>query len=103
MTIVLQRDAIKAQRLVSTSDGAKIPTDPKQESIYRLIPVEIPPVAKQKVYRSIHADQAREEYKKGIKPAASMGPAKVLVNPPKNFLKKNEKHSPLPNRMKALT
>lgn len=42
-------------------------------------------------YRSMFAETAKEEYKKGKKSAASMGPAKVPVPDPNEFLKKRER------------
>jgi hypothetical protein len=67
-----------------------VPNDPFEESVYALIPqLVIPPPQKER-YRSNFADQARQEYVKGRKNTASMGPAKVIVNHPTRFLKKGE-------------
>jgi hypothetical protein len=68
-----------------------IPSDPFEESVYGLIPQVIIPPPKAERYRSKFADQARVEYFSDRKQAASMGPAKVFVNPPQSFLKKGER------------
>jgi hypothetical protein len=68
-----------------------IPSDPFEESVYGLIPQVIIPPSKAERYRSKFANQARVEYFSDRKQAASMGPAKVFVNPPQSFLKKGEK------------
>ena len=73
---------------------ASIPDDPFEENIYNLIPMELAPTEKTLRYRSKFAGMARREYKAGIKPAASMGPAKVVVNPPSKFLKKSQLKNP---------
>jgi hypothetical protein len=74
-----------------------IPSDPFNESVYALIPEVIIPPPKEERYRSKFAstfyifpiilDQARVEYNQNRKSAASMGPAKVVVNDPSDFLK----------------
>lgn len=68
-----------------------IPANPAEENVYRLIPEEYVPPPKEKRYRSLYADQARSEYTCHRKNAASMGPAKVHVNPTSEFLKKGSK------------
>lgn len=66
----------------------EIPRDPMSENVYRLIPGEYNPPRKEKRYISQFATQTRNEYVAGVKPAASMGPAKVPLCPPKEYLKK---------------
>ena len=68
-----------------------IPSDPFEESVYGLIPQVIIPPPKAERYRSKFANQARVEYFSDRKQTASMGPAKVFVNPPQKFLKKGER------------
>ena len=68
-----------------------VPSDPFQESVYKLIPQEYVPPPKAERYKSKFAHQARIEYNSNRKTTASMGPAKVEVNHPKEFLKKGEK------------
>lgn len=68
-----------------------IPSDPFDESVYGLIPQVIIPPPKAERYRSKFANQARVEYFSERKQTASMGPAKVFVNPPQLFLKKGER------------
>ena len=68
-----------------------IPSDPFEESVYALIPQELVAPPKKERYRSKFAGQARAEYVKDRKTSASMGPAKVVVNHPKEFLKKGER------------
>jgi hypothetical protein len=80
-TVLVQYDAKHILR-------APIPADPFDENVYSLIPLELPPPEQKSRYRSKFAGMARQEYKAGVKPAASMGPAKVAVNPPAQFLKK---------------
>jgi hypothetical protein len=64
-----------------------IPSDPSLESVYSLIPNEYIPPIQEKRYQSKYAAQARMEYTDTQK-EASMGPAKVLVPPTNQFLKK---------------
>ncbi|KAI9193173.1 calmodulin-binding-domain-containing protein [Polychytrium aggregatum] len=68
-----------------------VPPDPFEESVYGLIPVEYEPPPKQDMYRSKFASQARKEYWNGLKASASMGPAKVGVNDPRDYLRKGER------------
>ncbi|KAJ3323883.1 hypothetical protein HDU76_013545 [Blyttiomyces sp. JEL0837] len=65
-----------------------VPPDPFEESVYSLIPLEYIPPAKQSMYRSKFAFQARKEYVDGRRNAASMGPAKVQLHKPGEFMKK---------------
>jgi hypothetical protein len=67
-----------------------IPADPFEESVYALIPQLVVPPTKAERYRSKFANLARVEYHSDRKSAASMGPAKVVVNHPTQFLKKKE-------------
>ena len=67
-----------------------IPSDPFEESVYALIPQLVVPPAKAERYRSKFAGLARMEYHQDRKSAASMGPAKVVVNHPTHFLKKKD-------------
>lgn len=66
----------------------QIPSDPFMESVYALIPEDYTPPAHEPRYRSKFSKQARDEYWTGIRKAASLGPAKVSLAPPKDYLKK---------------
>ncbi|KAL2920014.1 hypothetical protein HK105_200080 [Polyrhizophydium stewartii] len=68
-----------------------IPGDPHDETVYRLIPEEYVVPPKEQRYRSQFADQARGEYNSNRKSTASMGPAKVQVNHPSEFLKRGDR------------
>ncbi|TPX70868.1 hypothetical protein SpCBS45565_g01535 [Spizellomyces sp. 'palustris'] len=70
-----------------------IPSDPFSESVYKLIAVEEPVPPKAERYKSRFSGMAHEEFKKGKKSAASMGPLKVPVPDPKEFLKKGERET----------
>ncbi|KAJ3289949.1 hypothetical protein HDU79_003660 [Rhizoclosmatium sp. JEL0117] len=86
-----QSDALQTgDQPIKITKSHPTPTDPFNESVYNLIPIEIIPPAKQKQYRSKFADQARKEYYTGLKNAASMGPAKVFVNGTDGFMKKGD-------------
>jgi len=65
-----------------------LPSDPFQESVYNLIPEVVKAVPKEKRYKSNYSDQAREEFMKNARKAASMGPLKVPLPPTKAYLKK---------------
>jgi hypothetical protein len=67
--------------------SALAPQDPFQESVYRLIPEKIMPSLKQTRYKSVYAEKARVEYKNKQK-ERSMGPSKVQLSTPKQFLHK---------------
>ncbi|KAJ3122178.1 hypothetical protein HK100_012089 [Physocladia obscura] len=86
----LSADGTLTTPLLKITKTHPTPADPFHESVYSLIPLEYESPAKQKQYRSKFADQARREYRTGLKPAASMGPAKVFVNGTDGFLKKND-------------
>ncbi|TPX36578.1 hypothetical protein SmJEL517_g01310 [Synchytrium microbalum] len=73
-----------------STNASTIPTDPFDESVYRLIPATVVSPPRQPRHRSRYADQSRTEYFSGRKDTASMGPAKVDVRNPKTFLKKGE-------------
>ncbi|KAI8814112.1 calmodulin-binding-domain-containing protein [Cladochytrium replicatum] len=68
-----------------------VPPDPFEESVYKLIPEHIPPPEKQKMYRSKFAKQARDEFFSGMKTAASMGPAKVKLGGPEEFVRRGDR------------
>ncbi|KAI8915039.1 calmodulin-binding-domain-containing protein, partial [Entophlyctis helioformis] len=68
-----------------------VPSDAHEENVYRLIPEEYVAPAKEQRYRSQFAEQVRQEYKSDCKPAASMGPAKVVVNHPSEFVKRGDR------------
>ncbi|RKP19747.1 hypothetical protein ROZALSC1DRAFT_28687 [Rozella allomycis CSF55] len=93
MTIVIPRDPVKAEKYTNSSS---VLDDPFQESVYRLIPEVVPEKPHPPLYKSIFSNMAKSEYTTGTKPAASMGPVKVKVNPPKEFLKKHSKEPRLP-------
>ncbi|KAJ3092477.1 hypothetical protein HK102_006888 [Quaeritorhiza haematococci] len=67
-----------------------IPTDPFDETVYNLLPLELPPQEKPPTYKSVYAKLAKKEYKDGKKATASIGPAKVQQRSAKEFLKKDE-------------
>jgi hypothetical protein len=69
--------------------AASAPQDPFQESVYRLIPEEVIPPAKAQRYKSVYADKARVEYKNKQK-ERSMGPSKVQLASPAQFLHKGK-------------
>ncbi|KAI9356747.1 calmodulin-binding-domain-containing protein [Zopfochytrium polystomum] len=48
------------------------------------------------MYRSKFAKEARKEYVSGMKPSASMGPAKVQVNKPDEFLRRGDRERKAP-------
>ncbi|KAJ3113497.1 hypothetical protein HDU96_003320 [Phlyctochytrium bullatum] len=73
------------------------PADVFDESVYSLLPVEYTPPAKQNMYRSKFAGQARAEYVAGKKDAASMGPAKIEVNKTDGYLKKGDREKKKPH------
>ncbi|KAJ3298901.1 hypothetical protein HK104_010204 [Borealophlyctis nickersoniae] len=73
-----------------------VPPDAFDESVYRLMPEIIPIPEKEKRYRSKFAEQARKEYVSGRKSTASMGPPKVMVNPPSEFVRKRERETKAP-------
>lgn len=58
------------------------------ESIYNLIPKEEAKESKSPRYVSKYADIAKEEINQGKSPSRTMGPAKVEVNAPDQFMKK---------------
>ena len=66
-----------------------IPRDPFDENVYNILPDVIHIPDKKAMYKSIFAGDVKFQEKKGRKDAASMGPIKVHVNPPKEFLKKH--------------
>ncbi|KAJ3108586.1 hypothetical protein HDU97_000868 [Phlyctochytrium planicorne] len=78
----------KGEKIVQSNPT---PADVFEESVYSLIPVEYTPPAKQNMYRSKFASQAKAEYVAGKKEAASMGPAKVEVNRTDGYLKKGDR------------
>lgn len=63
--------------------------DPFQESVYECVPEVFTAATKATRYKSRYAPKAAAEYKAGLKAAASMGPSKVSVSPPDQFLKKH--------------
>jgi hypothetical protein len=67
-----------------------VPPSSFDESIYDLLPLEIALPEKPPRYQSKYANQARQLYKAGTKDAASMGPAKVPLAPPVEFVRKGE-------------
>lgn len=67
-----------------------IPHDTFQESVYNLLPVQVTIPPKQSMYKSIHAEQVKQEEKKGKKLAASMGRIQVSKPPPQKFLRKGQ-------------
>ncbi|CAH1237787.1 ENKUR [Branchiostoma lanceolatum] len=82
---------------------------PPEESIYNLIPREEikpskparfvegkPGIIKNAGYTSKFKGTVKTELKKDKAPAKTMGPAKVDVSPPKQFLKKHQKEPKLP-------
>ncbi|KAJ3219444.1 hypothetical protein HDU67_001275 [Dinochytrium kinnereticum] len=87
----------------AANNGGKIvhhnptPADVFEESVYSLIPVEYTPPAKQNMYRSKFASQAKAEYVTGKKEAASMGPAKVEVHRTDGYLKKGDREKLKPH------
>ncbi len=95
MVLIKQRDSIKA---ASFQKSSKTPSDPFEESVYRVIPELVLQAIKPALYRSKFSSMAKQEYVTGTKPTASMGPLKVKVNPPTEFLKKHSKEPQLPQR-----
>ncbi|KAI9104795.1 calmodulin-binding-domain-containing protein [Phlyctochytrium arcticum] len=83
-------DSIKSS---STTRPYPHPADPFAESVYKLIAEEIPPAPHNERYRSRFAQRAHEEYQSNKKAAASMGPAKVPVPDPRDFLKRRERET----------
>jgi hypothetical protein len=71
--------------------SVEIKKDPFQESVYRLLKEKEVVKEKPRTYRSIHADEARREYKSGLRDYATMGPLKVKQEPPKDYLKAKKK------------
>lgn len=69
---------------------ASIPKNPLDESIYDLLPIEIQVPERPPQYKSVHADEVRKEFKECKKIAASMGPPKVVVPPPIEYLRKGD-------------
>lgn len=67
-----------------------VPKNPLDECIYDLLPVEIKLPEKPKQYQSIHAEEVRKEAVASLKVAASMGPSKVRVPPPVEYLRKGD-------------
>ncbi|KAJ3054300.1 hypothetical protein HK097_002182, partial [Rhizophlyctis rosea] len=80
-----------------TTRAHPVPGNPFDESVYKLIPEVVPAAEREKRYRSKFAQQAREEYRSGMKPFASMGVPHVEVLGKKGgpgegeFLKKRER------------
>ncbi|KAJ1565365.1 hypothetical protein HK096_003204, partial [Nowakowskiella sp. JEL0078] len=73
-----------------------VPSDVNDESVYKLIPEHVISPQKQSMYRSKFAKQAHDEYFSGTKPAASMGPPKVVVNNPADFVKRGDRERNMP-------
>jgi hypothetical protein len=65
-----------------------IARNPFEESVYKCVPEEYMPAAKPARYQSKYAQKVDQEYWTRHKPTASMGPSKVSVAPPTEFLKK---------------
>ncbi|CBY11367.1 unnamed protein product [Oikopleura dioica] len=60
------------------------------EHVNGIIPQPIEKILKEKMHISKFRPQAASEYRSGAKPCKTMGPAKVPLNKPENFLKKHE-------------
>ncbi|KAL7752942.1 hypothetical protein RI367_001392 [Sorochytrium milnesiophthora] len=69
---------------------APIPKDPLDECVYDLMPIFVPPEEKPARHRSKFAGMARQEYRTGTKPMASMGPIKAVATGPDIYLKKGD-------------
>ncbi len=67
-----------------------VPKDPFNESIYDLLPVEIPLPEKPTQYKSKFSGMVRTEVQMAKKGNGSIGPAKVAVPPPVEFLRRGE-------------
>lgn len=67
-----------------------VPKDPFNESIYDLLPVEIHLPEKPQQYKSIFSGMVRTEVQMAKKGNGSIGPAKVAVPPPVEFLRRGE-------------
>ena len=67
-----------------------VPKDPFNESIYDLLPVEIHLPEKPPQYKSIFSGMVRTEVQMARKGNGSIGPAKVAVPPPVEFLRRGE-------------
>ncbi|XP_074049128.1 enkurin [Macrotis lagotis] len=72
------------------------------ESIYNLIPCEPKPQPKPPRYVSIFKTSVKDELQKGKSARKTMGPAKVEVPSPKDFLQKNSKPPKPPPSEKKL-
>ncbi|KAJ3276005.1 hypothetical protein HDV01_006175 [Terramyces sp. JEL0728] len=87
------KTALKAQLEKKQHDprsSIPVPADPFSESVYALIPEVYIPPPKEKRYKSQYSDQAKKEHVAVTKKAASMGPVKVPLPAPSNFLKKRQ-------------
>lgn len=60
------------------------------EHVNGIIPQPIEKILKEKMHISKFRPQAASEYRAGAKPCKTMGPAKVPLNSPENFLKKHD-------------
>ncbi|CAG5134770.1 unnamed protein product [Candidula unifasciata] len=69
-----------------------------EPSIYNLLEVEETKEIKQKRYNSKFRQNIKEEFQTGHAHYKTMGPAKVPVPQPTEFLKKHEKEPQLPNK-----
>ncbi|KAK3741307.1 hypothetical protein RRG08_034352 [Elysia crispata] len=69
-----------------------------EPSIYNLLAVEETKEQKPKKYTSKFRQNVKQEYASGRDPNKTMGPAKVAVPPPTDFLKKHEKEPQLPTK-----
>ncbi|KAI9006162.1 calmodulin-binding-domain-containing protein [Gaertneriomyces semiglobifer] len=80
--------------------AATIPASPFDESVYALLPKPIPRVVKPPVYRSIHAQTVKEEYKPPHMKTGFIGPPPGVVSKvvPKQFLKKGERERGKPSQ-----
>ncbi|KAJ3221562.1 hypothetical protein HK099_003407 [Clydaea vesicula] len=67
-----------------------VPPDPFEESVHKLIPIELRKEEKAARYKSVHAYEVKAEEKKGKKLAASMGKVNIQPNPPQEFLRKGD-------------
>eukprot|EP01137_Pigoraptor_chileana_P021779 Opistho-2@85902 len=76
------------------------PADVRDECIYNLIPNTPPPKVKAPRHKSQYAEEARKEYRSHRGDAATMGPAKVPVEPPEEFLRSRAKEPKLPEPKK---
>jgi hypothetical protein len=71
---------------------------PSGESIYNLIPKTVTPESKPPRYKSMFSSTVRSDGRQDKACSKTMGPAKVQLSSPQDFLKKHSKEQKLPER-----